>query len=490
MAEGRRYGLLSSSVLYMFGSMVQRLISIISLPIFTHYLTPSDYGIVGLLASLPVLLLPTFTLGVGASIGVCYFASDDRLHRLSVINSAQTIAYFSAILLMGVSLFFLNFITVFFVGDLAYRAHSLVAIATIAFSILCQPLQLKQQFETRPIAFVIISMFGALITILVSVIGIVTFRLGALGMLLGPLGGQIITWILLVLSNRGQRPFLRGASRKLMIELLRHGIPMLPGFFLLFVMQNGVRWPLNWIHGVGAVGLYSLGTSFGSALTIFTSGVVAAWMPWALAQASRWTDARHDIACRFLQYFIVGGFFVVVLFAAAQPILKMLASPSFFPAWTVVGLSAASNLLISLFSLILPPVYMARRVSLVLIAQTAAALATLASAALLIDIGIVGAALAVVIGSLVLVLVQYLVNIRLTMIEPVPYPLTRIALVATMVILACIISSMISVELGTGFFVGQACVLTVLGMILYRLLPNLGNLLTLAGLKGRFMPLS
>jgi O-antigen/teichoic acid export membrane protein len=260
-------------------------------------------------------------------------------------------------------------------------------------------------------------------------------------------------------------------------ELLKQGMPMLPSFLLLFVIQNSVRWPLEWAHGVEAVGLYSIGSSFGATLTLLTSGLVAAWMPWAMRQAERWEEGRRLVAQRFTQYVIAGGFLVLLFFCVAQPALSILTPKSYFDAWVVVGLAAAANFLMSVFSLLLPPIYMAKKVSLVLVSQAGAALVTAGAIYLLMDFAVIGAALAVFIGSLTLVIIQAVVNATLTDIPPIPLDRTRLVQVALVLGLACCATFWFRISEVNHFILTSSLVVLFAGIVMFRCFPDKQSLL-------------
>lgn len=472
MLKTRKFGLLSSSVLYGLGGAAQRLISFLLLPLFARYLTPADYGIVGLLASLPALLLPVFSLGLSASIGVCYFSSEKQTDRLVIIQTSKIITTISSVLMVVMALAALDPVTMASVNNLEYRAHTLIAIITVALTVLCLPFQLEQQFAGRPIEYVAISLGGALFTSLVSIVTIVLLELGALGMLLGSLFGQALVWILLVWLRKRSDIGKVKAEIGVATALLKHGLPMLPSFLLLFIIQNWVRWPLEKAHGVDAVGLYSLGSSLGASLTLLTSGFVSAWMPWVMSQSEQWEEARHVVAKRFTQYFIVCGFAVLLLFCVAQPALLILLPPAYFDAWLVVGLAAASNFLMSLFSLLLPPIYMAKKVFLLLISQAIAALVTAGSVYLLMDLGILGVSLAVFFGGIALVITQIAVNVKFTDIRPIPFVTGKFLLVILALGLSCFSTFLIRVADARNFIFEAIALILFAGIVMFKCFPD------------------
>ena len=212
-----------------------------------------------------------------------------------------------------------------------------------------------------------------------SIIMIVFYDFGLGGLIFGQLIGQGFGLaLLLLLSGIGARVHKLFMLRY-SINLLKHGIPLIPSFFLLFALQNGVRFLLDLKTNPEVVGVFSIGANIGTAVSVVTSAVVMAWTPWALEQGKDWERSRYRLSFRFNQYFALGMVGVCIVFVAAKPLLYIIVSPAFYSAWKVVGLYAASTFLISLFSLMLTGLYLSKKIYLVIIPQFFAAVSSLAS---------------------------------------------------------------------------------------------------------------
>ena len=191
-----------------------------------------------------------------------------------------------------------------------------------------------------------------------------------------------------------------------------------------------------------------------------------------MQHGERWEEGCQVVATRFTQYLIGGGFLVLLFFCVSQPALRILTPPSYFDAWVVVGLAAAANFLISLFSLLLPPVYMAKKVSLVLISQAGAALITAGVFYMLLDFGILGAALAVFIGSLALVVIQAVVNVKLTDIKPIPLDGAKLVPVVLVLGVTCWATFWIQISDTVNFFLSSLLLVVFAGIVLLRCFPD------------------
>ena len=81
MAEGALAGLARGTLIYGLGGGLTGLLGLLTLPVFTRFLTPADYGISSILVLVSFFVTPIFSLGLSTSLGVCYFDSEDRAHR-------------------------------------------------------------------------------------------------------------------------------------------------------------------------------------------------------------------------------------------------------------------------------------------------------------------------------------------------------------------------------------------------------------------------
>jgi len=461
MVASKKLTLVADSIYYGIGQAAQRAIALIALPFFLKFIDPSDYGVVGLLVSLSVFVLPVFSVGLTSSIGVCYF-NEKINYRENVISSAILLSMISASILILLTIFFINEITELLFLDYKYKSYTLVALITIAFSILCIPAQLQQQFTKQSATFLNYSLKSAFISLLFSFIFIVFLNQGALGLLIGSLVGQIALWFMLFFKSYKTFCLIKIKSFINIKDLMKFGIPMIPSFFLLFIIQNSMRWSLQSMDSLSAVGIFSLGASIGAIFNIIASGITAAWLPYALGQEAKWSELRFNFGNNLKIYFMFGSFLVALFFIFAQPILKIIAPNFYFEAWEVVGLVAASHFFISIWNMTLPPLYMEKRIRLIMLAQLFAAAITILSIYLLSDYGVLGAGLTSVIGSISLLLAQNFINYNMLKTLPIPFKYSEYVNTFIVISLISILSFALSIERVIEFYIGISFLLIFL----------------------------
>ncbi len=101
-APGRR--LIGATMVYGLGEALNRFANLLLLPLFTAYLSPADYGIIALLAFIPFLARPVFSLGLDTAVGIAYFERPDDAHRSAVIWTAIGVLGASVAVLLATAL--------------------------------------------------------------------------------------------------------------------------------------------------------------------------------------------------------------------------------------------------------------------------------------------------------------------------------------------------------------------------------------------------
>jgi O-antigen/teichoic acid export membrane protein len=391
-----------TSFIYSLGGMLSGVLNFVLLPVFTAYLTPADYGVISLLNVLSLFLVPVLSLGFSASIGLCYFESNDPLRKQQTIGTAAFILCVAAgiALLPGAALS--GEISAWLFKTSAYRSLILITLLTAAFAILAQPFMLCLQMQERAKSFAALSVGSTLVNLGSSLILVIALRRGVRGMVEGTLLAQGANAMLFTfLAIRGLR--LR-VNRQVGRELLRLGLPLVPAFASLYVLNQENRFWLQRLVGIDAVGIFTVGTNLGMFMNLFVGGFSTAWMPYFMS----FMDKREEAEVVFgkvLTYYVIGfGTINLLFFIFAKPIVMFMTHPAFYSAYVAVGLSASAQFFLGVFSILTTGIYFAKETRFVTYIQGLAALVSLPlNYALVSFFGVAGASLGTMLNIVLLV---------------------------------------------------------------------------------------
>src|SRR5688572_376119 len=403
-ARGRR--LIGATMVYGLGEALNRFANLLLLPPFTAYLSPADYGIIALLAFIPFLARPVFSLGLDTAVGIAYFERPDDAHRSAVIWTAIAILGASVAVLLATALPGAGALSRLVLRAGEHATLVTLAVLSGAASILVQPFMQRLQFQGRARLYVLVSAISTLSGIGLAVLLVVGWGRGVRGWVEADLAAKALTLALFALPVIvAARPRF---DRAVAGHLLRLGLPMVPSFAFVFVLQQGNKYILQLISGLAALGVYNVGFNLGmAALGMPVAAFQRAWMPHFMSFIDRPEDARIAFG-RVMTWYVFGfGTLSLLAFIVARPVVMIMTQPEFHGAYQSLGLAAAAQFVFGAFLVLLPGPYFARDVRALALTQAAAALISVVVNALLIArLGILGAGLGLVAGAVAQALLQ------------------------------------------------------------------------------------
>lgn len=394
-----------SALIYGAGRMLTQFIQFLLLPLLTAYLTPADYGVFAVLGLLGLLTQPLFSLGLGAAVGPCYFAGNNAERKETSIWTAFALTLTSSSILSVLALLFAPELSWLAFQSTSYSGLVSLSLWTVALSIPSSILTLRLQFEEKAVLFVTLTTISTLISIGLSIVLVVFLRGGVKGMVMSGLIGQLTNLALFAaLTAPGMKFRL---NLKMARKLLRLGLPLIPGFAFLFVLQQSNKYILQYFRGLDEVGIYAVGFNLGMFMSVPVAALTTAWYPYFMRFLEQQDEARQVFG-RIFTYYIFGfGALSLFFYIAAKPIVMLMVQPAFHEAYRVIGLSASAQFLVGVFSLLLPSAYFAQDVKYISLVQGVAAVVSLGFNLLLIPMfGLYGAAMALMLGNLAMVLLM------------------------------------------------------------------------------------
>jgi O-antigen/teichoic acid export membrane protein len=414
--------LATTGAAYTAASIISKLIAVALLPLYTRYLTPTDYGAAEVLFAAVVAASIVIRLGVIEAVLRFYYKGGEEPGRV-VASSFAALFWLST----AAALAALPFAGPISEALLDRSAPDLTRIAIGGLWVLTLHEYLLTLFrlEERARAFFTVTIANVLAAIGLTVVLVVGQDEGARGLLLGSYvsGGAFVLGLIAVHRRRISLRVDRGLLRR----MLRFGLPTMPAELSLYLLNFVDRIIIVRSVGLAEAGLYSLAVKFAQAVNVLVRGFQLAWPP--LAYSIRDDDeARHAYAA-IVTWFVAGCAFVVAgMWLFARWIARALAAPEFFQSYEAVGLISAAVTLYALYMVQVVILGRTGRTEFNFPATIAALGVNVALNLILVPpLGIVGAGLALVASYMVVVGLMYGFTQRLF---PVPYEWRRLARVA------------------------------------------------------------
>jgi O-antigen/teichoic acid export membrane protein len=382
------------SAIYGLGGLVSRILAVLLLPLYTRYLSPSDYGKVETLIALTTVIGIVLRMGIHSAFFRFYFDSPEPEHRRRVLRTSFwfTMAMATAGLIVGVALSPQ-------ISDLLFGTTNDAELVAAAFVGLWAGMNYEQltslfRVEERSTAFVAASLSNVLLTIGATLILVVALDKGPIGVIVGNFTGTLLVYAALVGYRREQLglQFDRGLLR----EMNRFGTPLVPTALFLWVTNFSDRLFLVRLADVTEVGLYSVGVRIASAMVLLLTAFRLAWPAFAYSIEDE-GEARRTYAY-VLTYLVLVATWVATALALLSPwIVDWIAAPAFDESSRVVGPLAFAAVAFGAYIVVAIGIGRARRTQFNWVVTGVAAAVNIALNLLLIPpYGMMGAAVATV----------------------------------------------------------------------------------------------
>lgn len=266
----REKNLAKNTIIITIGKICTQLITFFLLPLYTGILSTEEYGTVDLLNTLVSLLLPIVTFQVEQAVFrelIEVRGKKDKESR--IISSAVITVIFQCIVYLVIFALISPFINNHYKFFLATNV-----VANIFLSLL---LQIARGFgDNKKYAFA--SFISALLTIIFNVLFLVVIKLGANGMLLGTMLGQIVATIYLFISLKLYKYLkVKDYKKEVIKSLWKYSLPLIPNAISWWVFNASDRVIASAFLGVDQNGILAASLKFSAVYITFYNIFNMSW---------------------------------------------------------------------------------------------------------------------------------------------------------------------------------------------------------------------
>jgi O-antigen/teichoic acid export membrane protein len=467
--------LVAGAAAYQASSLLASAIALVTLPLYTRYLTTADLGYAETILTFVILISIVVRFGMGDAFVRFWFDDDDRDRRVALARSASgwtfTVSTALALVLLAAAgplsrlLLATDDPALMRLGILGLWAF---ANLEIAYAML--------RVEERRRLYVAVSCTNVLLTVTATVTLVVGLDAGADGYVLGNYGASTAVLLALWVLNRRLVAFVP-PGRQVLEPLLRFGGPTVPADAAVFALNVVDRAYLLRAESPGAAGVYAVAVKLSTVVIVAVRGFQAAWPPLVYsvtddAQAAR-LYARVTTAYVALTGWVVAACALLGPFA-----LALLAAPDFAGAdaalpWVALGWA--------MYGLYLVFVTIAGRVKVTARNFPAALLGLAVNVVVLValvpPLGIAGAGIALAAAYLVMLAALHLLTRRLF---AVPFERARLAGLVVLLAAGAAAGDVLLPAAGSGALAARTAVLVALAPLALLLAARPREVLALA----------
>lgn len=331
---------LKHTSIYGMGNILKKGAAFFMIPVYTRFLTPSEYGTLELLE----LVLDVVTLMVGLRLGEAviryYHHYETREDKMAVVSTGFFFCVGITVLAVLICQGLASTVSGVVFGDTAHTAY----LRWIFICLGCQLLYLVPEvfliIEKRSVTYSGLSFATFILALCLNILFLVVLKMGIWGMIYSMVITKL-TYMALVFGFVLPRLPLAFSFSKLR-QMVRFGLPLLPGVLSLFVINFSDRFFIQQFSDSHDLGIYSLGYKFGILLVVLITD------PFFRI----WNTQRYEIAGRPDGSIVIGRYFTYYLAALTTlalglclfsgSIIYFMADASFHASSAIIPLIAVS----------------------------------------------------------------------------------------------------------------------------------------------------
>lgn len=392
--------LLKNTIIIFIGKVCTQLISFFLLPLYTGYLSTSDYGIVDLITTYVTLLVPIITLELEMSI--FRFLVDSRGKNKDTKELMSNNFFLLGICL---SVFVFVYLIVGYFINIPFKYVVLINIIICTLS--GNFLQIARGFG-RTLDYSISCIITGATTIVSNILLIAVFRLGAVGMIISMAvaNGMCSLYLFFRLKMYKYINF-NNINKKLIKNMYSYSVPLVPNGVSWWIINASDRSIISWVLGTASNGVYAVSNKFPTILSSLLGIFNLSWSESAALHinSSDRDQFFSDITNTVVKLFSSLGVGMIACMPFIFPILINSRYANAYLHIPILILGAVFNVVICLYSAIYIAKKMTKEVAFTSI--LGAIINILVNVVLIKKIGLFAASISTAVSYFVMMLYRY-----------------------------------------------------------------------------------
>ena len=393
---------------YLVAAIASGGLNILLLPVYTRFLSPSDFGIIALFGTFGIITTGLVSIGIHKATYKFYFDLENKQEELVTMVSTNLIYLIFIFFLTGTIIYFnSNWFSVnLFANQINNKLINLSFFGgCLTYLINYKTLLLTAQ--TRAKEFTLVTIFRAIINNILSFYFIFAHSLTYMSRIYASIITQIIIVFTLLFLNRNLLGF-KFSFFKLKRSLI-FSYPNAPRSIIGLIYKSFDKILLNKFTGLDSVGYYAIGSQLASIIKVLINSFSKSFSPFFFSLANKKGSAQKNlIVKRFYEVAFIIMFFGLCTITFSEELIKLLTTEKFDAAMYVIPIYVFYHLFSVIGFISVPQIMFAEKMIYLLPHTIVSIIINIVlNIALIPSYGAVGAALATAISQLCTSIVIY-----------------------------------------------------------------------------------
>ena len=318
--------LLLETFYYGFGRFGSKIISFFLLPVFTQYLSTSDYGILELINTTAALVVPLLS-----------FELFKAMYRYILDKSEKPWKIYSVSInyILFSSLVFLTML--FLIVKLDIISYEFIwYVAAMYLLSVFNSFHLQYLRATGNVkAFAVIGIVSTLISAVINIVLIVILHLGYISIILSSVFTSFLSLLFIIFYFKTYRIYKFYFDVKLFQKMMLYTLPLLPNSMSWWIINLSDRYILKIYKNLDSVGLYSIANKFVGIYLLFLTIFYSAWQTHAIEYYN--DPDRDKYYSKVFAFFIFLQLTIIIAgIMLIKPVVHIMVDSSFTGSWIYI----------------------------------------------------------------------------------------------------------------------------------------------------------
>lgn len=261
--QGKEKQLIKNTIIVGVGKVCTQFISFFLLPLYTSLLSAEEYGVVDLLNTYVALLIPVFFFQTDQAVFRFLIDARDRAEEKKDIITNCAFATMTQLVV------YMLFCVI--VGSFLKNEHMLFLAANVVLAMGANLLLQISRGLGDNMTYSIGSLVCGAGTVILNVVFIAFFRMGAVGMLTATILGNLMCCLYVFFRKQVYSCIdVRRCSWPMIKALWKYSLPLVPNQLSWWIVNTSDRLIINWALGISSNGIYSVANKFSAmVITVF-----------------------------------------------------------------------------------------------------------------------------------------------------------------------------------------------------------------------------
>lgn len=283
--EQRSKYLLKNTVIFALGNFGTKLIAFFLVPLYTNILATNEYGVVDLIYTIGMVLVPVLTLNIAES--VMRFSLDKNAEQEKIMSTGILSFVLSMILCLLIFPISLGFSEIRDYAGYIYGYTVSLALSQISLSYL----RGKEFLLKYSIGNIILSLSTAIL----NIVFLLFLHTGVRGYLMAYILSNLITAIYALIAGNILEVFKKfKIDIKLSKGMIKYSVVLIPNSFMWWIMNSLDRVMVTSMVGVAANGIYAVAYKVPTLVSMVASVFNQAWSYSAIREEDSSDKAEYS----------------------------------------------------------------------------------------------------------------------------------------------------------------------------------------------------